>query len=396
MVIEGKRWLDDAFACAGEADERTRALALTGRGLLDFLAGVTRAQRRGPGSGARDLRAPRRRRSRWRWRTRSTPSSPPRCGDIDEARRRRQSCSTSTASRPDDPFAVAARVVLAGEARGPGRRPRRGGACTTAPRPRASPSSTGRSCSRSCLGMVADFDERAGDYPAAITRARGRHRDQRRRCSAASPGRCWPASAGCCSTRARSARAEAAYQRALDVGSPGAPHDRSSSCPRRHGRRCTGSTAATTTRSRRPPRRWSSTGPADLRRFRNRVDPKTDLQAAAAVCCVVLAAIAAERDDPERAATLLGQAERLRADAGVEVPAFQHDDVDQAGDRDRGAGRRRVRRRPSTEGRPADAGSSARPLSRSGSSAATRRQVSALLDGGGRPAQPRARPQEDP
>ena len=41
MVIEGKRWLDDAFACGGEADERTRALALTGRGLLDFLAGAT-------------------------------------------------------------------------------------------------------------------------------------------------------------------------------------------------------------------------------------------------------------------------------------------------------------------------------------------------------------------
>ena len=38
-MVEGKRWLDDAFACAGDVDERTRALALTGRGLLDFLAG---------------------------------------------------------------------------------------------------------------------------------------------------------------------------------------------------------------------------------------------------------------------------------------------------------------------------------------------------------------------
>ena len=64
-----------------------------------------------------------------------------------------------------------------------------------------------------------------------------------------------------------------------------------------------------------------------FRRFRNRIDPTTDLQAAAAVCCEVLAAIAAERDEPERAATLLGQAERLRAESGVEVPAFQHDDV---------------------------------------------------------------------
>src|SRR4029078_7245409 len=39
MVSEGRRWLDRAFSCAGDADERTGALALTGRGLLDFLAG---------------------------------------------------------------------------------------------------------------------------------------------------------------------------------------------------------------------------------------------------------------------------------------------------------------------------------------------------------------------
>ena len=45
---------------------------------------------------------------------------------------------------------------------------------------------------------------------------------------------------------------------------------------------------------------------------------------------VVLGVIAAERDDAERAATLLGQAERLRADARVEVPWFQQDDVDRA------------------------------------------------------------------
>jgi hypothetical protein len=68
------------------------------------------------------------------------------------------------------------------------------------------------------------------------------------------------------------------------------------------------------------------------RRFRNRIDTAADLQIAAALCCVVLAAVVAERDDPERVATLLGQAERLRADAGAEVPSFQHDDVDRARD----------------------------------------------------------------
>jgi hypothetical protein len=67
-----------------------------------------------------------------------------------------------------------------------------------------------------------------------------------------------------------------------------------------------------------------------FRQFRNRIDPKTDLQTAAAVCYEVLAAIAAERDEPERAATLLGQAEHLRVDSGVEVPAFLQEDVGEA------------------------------------------------------------------
>ena len=68
------------------------------------------------------------------------------------------------------------------------------------------------------------------------------------------------------------------------------------------------------------------------RRFRNRVDTAGDLRIAAAVCCDVLAVVAAEGDEPERVAPLLGQAERLRADAGAEVPSFQSDAVDRARD----------------------------------------------------------------
>ena len=80
----------------------------------------------------------------------------------------------------------------------------------------------------------------------------------------------------------------------------------------------------------RPPRRWTSTGSATPRRFRNRVDPKRDLPVAAAACHVVLAAVAAERDDPEQAATRLGQAARLRAHAGAGLPGFQEDEEQQA------------------------------------------------------------------
>ena len=37
--VEAKRWLDDAFRCKGEVSERARALALTGRGLIEFQLG---------------------------------------------------------------------------------------------------------------------------------------------------------------------------------------------------------------------------------------------------------------------------------------------------------------------------------------------------------------------
>jgi len=59
----------------------------------------------------------------------------------------------------------------------------------------------------------------------------------------------------------------------------------------------------------------------DFRRFRNRIDPKADLQASAALCSEVLAAIASERDEPERAATLREQADRLREESGLGIPA---------------------------------------------------------------------------
>jgi hypothetical protein len=65
----------------------------------------------------------------------------------------------------------------------------------------------------------------------------------------------------------------------------------------------------------------------DPRRFRNRIDTESELRVAAAACNVVLAAIAAQRDEPEQAAILLAEAERLRADAGAELPAFLRAEV---------------------------------------------------------------------
>ncbi len=55
--------------------------------------------------------------------------------------------------------------------------------------------------------------------------------------------------------------------------------------------------------------------------------------AAGAVCCAVLGMLAAEQGEGDRAARLLGHADRLRTDAGATVPTFQRDDLDRAQDR---------------------------------------------------------------
>ena len=53
-----------------------------------------------------------------------------------------------------------------------------------------------------CLGMVADFDERAGDYPAAIATLEAAIATNDALGSAASPAHSWPGSAGRCSKTA--------------------------------------------------------------------------------------------------------------------------------------------------------------------------------------------------
>ena len=196
-----------------------------------------------------------------------------------------------------------------------------------------------------CLGMVADFDERAGDYPAAITALEA---------AIATNEALLGGFTGSLLARlgwvllhdGQLARAEAAYQRALD--SARRVQHTMVDLPRPHRHRRAAPDPRPQRRRGRGGHRGAgaSTGPAGPAGSGTASIPTADLQAAAAVCCVVLAAIAAEGDDPERAATLLGQAERLRADAGVEVPAFQHDDAERAQETARGGARRgRVRRR---------------------------------------------------
>jgi len=179
-----------------------------------------------------------------------------------------------------------------------------------------------------CLGMVADFDERAGDYPAAIKTLEAAI-ETNESLLGGFTGSLEARLGWVLLHDGQLARAEMVYQRALDSGRR-VRHTMVlfqaqggfAVLHRLHGRDDAAVDAATEALEL-----YRADG---FLRFRNRIDPATDLQATAAVCCEVLAAIAAERDEAERAATLLGHAGRLRDESGVEVPAFQHADVSRA------------------------------------------------------------------
>jgi tetratricopeptide (TPR) repeat protein len=179
-----------------------------------------------------------------------------------------------------------------------------------------------------CLGMLADFDERAGDFGAAIDTL-----DAAIATNEALIG----GFTGSLLARlgwvllqdGQVDRAESVYVRALD-----------SARRVRHPTVLPLALAGTAALHRLRARDAAAEGAASEglalyrdsgpRRFRNRIDLDADLAVAAAVCCDVLAAIAAERDELDAAAELLDEADRLRAEVGAEVPAFQRDDVDRA------------------------------------------------------------------
>jgi predicted ATPase/DNA-binding SARP family transcriptional activator len=326
MVVEGRRWLTDAFACGGEADERTLALALTGRGLLDFLAGVTEHADDDLATALEIFERHGDTESMALAHSFYAEQAAVR-GDIDEARRRRHVILDFYGEAPEDPFAVAARsyslaklAILDDDIEAAERHYR---AATEGF------SRLDRPVMNSmCLGMVADFDERAGDHPAAIKSLEA---------AIATNESLLGGFTGSLQSRlgwvliheGQFDRAEATYQRALDsarrVRHTMVLFQAQSGLAVLHRRRGRDDLAVDAAAEALALYRA-----ADFRRFRNRIDPKADLQAAAATCCEVLAAIAAERDEPEEAAVLLGTADHLRRASGLPLPAFQLDDVEGA------------------------------------------------------------------
>ena len=177
-----------------------------------------------------------------------------------------------------------------------------------------------------CLGMIADFDERAGDFPGAI-KALEAAIETNQTLLGGFTGSLLSRLGWVLLEDGQTARAESVYQQALASGRR-VQHAMVvflslagvAALDRIHGRNREAVAAATEALEI-----FEAGGP---RRFQNRVDTAADLGAAAAVCCVVLAAVAAEGGEPDRAATLLARAEQLRVEAGAEVPWFQRDDVD--------------------------------------------------------------------
>ena len=325
-VLEGKRWLDDAFACDGEADERTRALALTGRGLIDFLAGMPQHSDEDLEAAIEifqrhdDIESLRLAYSFW-------AEQPAALGDIPEARRRRLQLLDFLVAPPQSEFDIAsesysrAKLALLDDDLDAAERHYRAATAGFARFDRPVMNSM-------CLGMVADFDERAGDYPAAI-KALEAAIDTNQTLLGGFTGSLLSRLGWVLLEDGQMTRAEEIYRQAL-VSGRRVQHAMVeflsltgvAALDRIHARNDEAAAAAGEAMDI-----YRAGGP---RRFRNRVDHVADLHTAAAVCCVVLAATAAADGDPERAATLLGQAEGLRAHAGVEVPAFQHEDLEWA------------------------------------------------------------------
>jgi tetratricopeptide (TPR) repeat protein len=307
--VEGKRWLDDAFACAGSASPRSRALALTGRGLLDFQSGartdvdadleealsIFEETDDLPGlalasSFYAEVAAVRR--------------------EVDEARRRRRQHVELYARLPEGPFASAVLAyseaklaVLEGDLDAGERHYREATAhFGMIDRPMML---------SMCEAIVADFDERVDDFPAAakgLEAAIGTNatlglrgfnssllarlgwvllqldeRDEaRRRYDEALHAARWLGNrpvimvslAGIAVLHRAGGRddeAAAAATEALEVHLAGMPL-----------------------------------------RFENRVEPSAHLHPAIVSCCAVLAGLAAEAGDPAGAARLLGHAQRHR------------------------------------------------------------------------------------
>jgi predicted ATPase/DNA-binding SARP family transcriptional activator len=326
-VLEGRRWLELAFAVDGEVSERTRAHALTGRGLLTFQSGVREGVDEDLGA-ALALFAELGDTAGLAWTYSFWAEVAAARGDIDEGRRRRHQLLAFYEAQPEDEFVLTARAYskaklgqLDGDLAAAEHWYRDAADhLTRIDRP------TMRAM---CLGMVAEFEERAGDFHAATVALDEAVQLCDELGLVGIMGAMQARLGWTLVQEGELTRAEVVYERALEqarrlsntqvimlslVGL--------AALHRAHGRDDAAVVAATEALQVH-----ETIGP---RRMANRISAHADMAAGAAVCCVVLAVVAAESGDHEQAAVLLQRADDLRTRAGVGVPALQVADLERA------------------------------------------------------------------
>jgi tetratricopeptide (TPR) repeat protein len=322
---EGMRWLDDAFACDGSPSQQTRALALTGRGILRSIAGDI------PSADvdlqeAREIFGSYDDRDGLRFALSFYAETARMSGRVEEARARRNEALGVYPEDPDDPFVVGVRAyshaILAlldndlVEAEHNYRTAAEG--FRTGGRP---------VMLAITLGFLADLDERNARYHAAAEELEEAVELAETVGMRGFVGSLYSRLAWSLLEEGDIAGAELMIGRALEAGSRlrsshilFLAHAGAALLHRLHGRNAAAAAAATEAL-----RIHDTEGPS---RFRNRIDPDFEIAAVLAACSTVLAVIAVESGEVDRASALLERAGRLRTDVGAPVPKFQVTDLE--------------------------------------------------------------------
>ena len=321
--VEGKRWLDDAFACPGDASSRARALALTGRGLLDFQTGARTdvdADLEAALAISEDAGDDGQMSLAWSFYAEVASTR----GEIDEARRRRQALLDLYLGQPDSPFVFAVRsysqaklAVLHGDLAGGERRYREATAhFSTIDRP---------VMLSMCLAIVADFDESRDDLVAAATNLEAAIRSNESLGLRGYKSSLLARLGWVLLQLGDADGAEQRYEQAIDIARWLRNRPVTMAC-------LTG-LALLHLRSGRPSQAVAmATEALELHlagsplRFENRIDPSVHVKVAAAACCTLIAQVAADSGEPERAARMLGHAAHYRNLAGGRLLPLQADD----------------------------------------------------------------------
>jgi tetratricopeptide (TPR) repeat protein len=179
------------------------------------------------------------------------------------------------------------------------------------------------------LGVLADFDERAGRYADAVKALERAIELAHEVGMRGFVGSLYSRLAWSLLQQGDVERAQTMNHHALEAGRRlRSPHilyaalTGSALLHRRHGRDREAANAATEA--------LQILEAAGASRFRNRIDPDFEIQSVAAACYSVLGVVAIDEGDSVNGAELLERADHLRQSVGAPVPAFQADDLERA------------------------------------------------------------------